>query len=752
MRGNHVSDSQVSDLRDLLGMLGEFRRQDRRGKAQAAPNVEKIRRRCIEMLITALHDVDLPGIGLDDRTRVGPADLGKFWRESENETLRRIGDRLPKSSEPERLDNAIQESINKNAEPGAKEQVSDETRQKIDLELDTLVSEAGKFFDTLADWVQEISAINDAFEDRTVLVVAQRLADALHRAADTLRPDVIDDVRPNGPQDWFPLVAFDHPDITPKTIEDWRQGHRLDSGRSLILFLGPGTMQARAEPVEEIEDSTNIFGDHLEFYDELVKFRLGNRALRAGGWDEIPGLELLRQAIVESARLGSGLIGSGGHIMSIATWEHYEMTLDDKLYGDFRDALSKASDAATEVAAREGEHPDLLLLGAAALASRLRALFRRVSPQEQSGGVGRVMGTEINWLADCAWHALIFRSPIYPTVRELVFQVDLCSSNADSKEPARRLEPNQTNALQKNSNLVEHTRRSVLRGFRPSVATTEDGRTEASAEPSRGRLLNAVARRLWSEHQREVSQPPFAVSLTFDLELERSLAETRSQSDGPFYVLVPILHQAGDGLFSLRWLLGTYEPEDPRVEAGGVCTLGYLRTPSWSFTDLPPDGPVVVKLNGSPLHRLPTFGRDASKAQPALLLREIDALDVGSVSLVANSLQRTTAGLSMGRSDPLPSPSEQAMPKWFMDGIRPKARGDVSSLLMVIGARWSDWSGRSQLFEIISWPGRSPVRNMSDRVVAVAESVDLDRASIIKWLNVQLLKGDCLDLIPYLEE
>jgi len=719
-------DTHADPIEGLQELLQEFQRREEYGEPAAAMESLSTLAHCFG------HILGEPSLVAGNKTKMRSA--AKPWTESQCDRLRILQQGfLGLMDSASALDSRIKEIRASKAEPSLK---ADET--------DKVASEVGAFFDGLAGWLLQCAEIPSSVEGAPDSLLARRFAVEIAAAADRLRFDELPSFQDNGPQDWFPLVTERPAPHTPLEISEWIRQQSLATrlgggykGRALVPFLGPGVIQAQADPPEAIEDTKSVFEDQApldqEFHAALVAQRRDRRELSAGDWSEIHGLADLRKALISAARLGTMIVSSCEDVLPIADWDRYEVHLEGASLQEFTNALAAAANAAAKLAERsdaDRPDPDLRLLGAPAIAVRLQRLRQEVDPEK---GQPRVMGSEVNWLTDCAWHSLVFRSATYPTMRELTLQVELCSAAGDAG-PVRRLEPTEAIAHRTLNALTDHTTRAVLRGFRPSTGSGDSGR---------GGLYKAVARRLWQESTQGIAHPPLVVSMTFDLEMERGLLESRP-AGMEYHVLVPALIPQSNERVSLRWMLGTYSADS----SGGSDVLGSLRTPSWRSGEAAPQGPVVVKLNGSPLHRLPRIGPHRKPASPALLLRELDSLDIGVVGLVANALQRSSEPLDLSET---PSKGglapSQAMPKWVLSRIA----SEVSSLLLVIGARWSDWSSRSQLFGLLSLPGVTPERQFPYRAFAVTESVDPDRAHLLDWLWVQLVIGDCLDLIPHIE-
>ena len=695
---------------------------------------------------TALREVIAPfTIGLDLRGRATTLDellssAGQLDNERRDELRLRAEQLAAKHLGRSEL-KAANHQLAKDAEQLDKEKESTDEDH---------TQEVGKYFDLVAEWMLTLSEI-DHVEISPLRYYAVEIATALGEVASELRVEPLEDPSNNLIQDWPPLVLTTREPRPVKLITEWLNDGslrtRLNPQRSLIVLLGPGVTQATAAPVEAIEDVSSLFDGaeqiDREFFESLIASR---RHTRVGSQHNGAGpseLDDLRRALVRAARLATSLLRKSEDPRPVNDWNSYATQLTADETNALREALQDASSLAGTLGTMEAGS-DLDLLGATTLAARLQRLADEIAPEE---GDSRIMGTEVNWLTDCAWHSLIFRSPLYPEVRELALQIDLCSGDETLAGPVRRLAPGEAIARDDLALVTANAARAVLRGFR-SGRKVKDPSARA-----REAFYNAVAQRLWYEHDNRIGKPnpPLALSLTFDLELERALFLT--QKSRSFHVLVPVLRRGDLEKVELRWLLGTYKGQSVNQPSAVARTLdpsshspllGSLRTPNWSVGSDVPSGPVVVKLNGSPLHRLPritsrgTRDTQSETALHALLLPEFDTMDIGVVSLVANATRHASGVKIVDKQ-----PSRQAMPDWFLKSVATQS----SRLWLVVGARWSDLSSRSQMFNMLSWPSPSSKRRESNHVVAVSKEIDLDRIHPLHWLDIQFVMGDCLDLI-----
>lgn len=202
----------------------------------------------------------------------------------------------------------------------------------------------------------------------------------------------------------------------------------------------------------------------------------------------------------------------------------------------------------------------------------------------------------VEWLGDLLWHTFRFEAPIYPNPAELAFQISVCSRQFT---PPRREAVGTVASVANLKNLVDRIE-SWLKRY--SSKTTANGgcyRDLASAlchkppaqPPGVGSGSSAEA-----INKHEVLWP-IAITTNFDNDLEQVL----SRAQKSFHVIFPVYIQRGEELVGTDWML-----------RGEMWVDGELDPLEWqvlgdsSLTDLVEtfEGPLIVKLHGSPLTRI----------------------------------------------------------------------------------------------------------------------------------------------------
>jgi len=207
---------------------------------------------------------------------------------------------------------------------------------------------------------------------------------------------------------------------------------------------------------------------------------------------------------------------------------------------------------------------------------------------------GRVLTfQELAWLAELLWYAFRVEAPVYPSHQELSFQLGLVQPPLPLTLELDRL---------------REGRDALLRKLTHWLSYYEKGNTTES-----GTVFHCALARYLSQQYRNYQVPlvnnwrakvgieAIAFSMNLDLSLEQALRETSSIDR--FHVCLPIIRReavAGGEECRLVWLLGTYEAED---QADAPST--WVPMPEVQDLVAALRGPLVVKLHGSPLHRLP---------------------------------------------------------------------------------------------------------------------------------------------------
>ena len=209
---------------------------------------------------------------------------------------------------------------------------------------------------------------------------------------------------------------------------------------------------------------------------------------------------------------------------------------------------------------------------------------------------------QVDWLFRLLWYSFSSDLRMYPTGSELAFQFALHLQNSD-RNASLILAAEQ----RRNDDAAGELQESFGR-----VLRTERG--EGSPLPTHRQVFYQTIAGVLAEQfsvwqakkDNTVKLPSVAFSTAFDLELEAALHSGVGRGHGLacHHVAVPILARTGakgkaQSELWLGWLLGTVPPG------------GSIEKPDWKW--FPPgyvedclEGPLVVKLHGSPVHKLPS--------------------------------------------------------------------------------------------------------------------------------------------------
>lgn len=318
---------------------------------------------------------------------------------------------------------------------------------------------------------------------------------------------------------------------------------------------------------------------------------------------------------------------------------------------------------------------------------------------------------ELEWVADALWHTLRYDQAAYPRADEFAFQVSLFATGASGRRPEKE-------------GAFEAARSRLSSG---TVATWFH---QYSGTPSNRMLAfyGALARVLAAEYQSRrtagdggrdglgsiMPLDPIAFSTNFDLEMERALQECDEVST--FHVVVPVYAYLDlNSEPEVRWMIGKTTKQTS------------VESPQWTWfpdSERPKpssiQGPILIKLNGSPLHELPSpgeiggpdsFAPDFERFEHALILSETEHLQ------------------HIVWRDPLPIFGETV--------LQQKDR-----TLVFLGHSIKEWSTRLRMFTQIHRPNKAPVNRRESRMLAINRSHDPFRSAILGSIGVHRLVGD----------
>lgn len=319
----------------------------------------------------------------------------------------------------------------------------------------------------------------------------------------------------------------------------------------------------------------------------------------------------------------------------------------------------------------------------------------------------------LEWIADALWHTFRYDKPAYPRADELAFQISLLASSARGRRPEL------ASAAEVGRMMLEPP--TVAAWFRrysesPSTALKE--------------FYDAIARILFAEYEtyhefqrasrRAGGQPEglkaiqaVAFSANYDLEMEAAFQRVAAHS--PFHVVIPVqAFRERETEPELQWLLGTHY--------GGP--VDEVRRWEWfprnrSFRPQDIEGPILIKLHGSPMHQLPEeIPEDDAmpeyvRLEHALILSEREYMD------------------NIVWKDPLPD--------FFGTILLQPERS-----LIFLGQSLNQWGTRLRIYSHVLRRENPPSRGNR---IAIGRSVNPYRSAVLGAIGIQRWIGE-LEEIP----
>jgi hypothetical protein len=577
-----------------------------------------------------------------------------------------------------------------------------------------------------------------------------------------------------------------------QTFLDTRLSREVSAGgqlRAITPYFGPGALRVGvgldAGSLEEIwwdpalpsfepsrEQDSALNEDDLElarFLRQLVVERRGERRVVPRPAEHTPPApaSAVRLRLARLAQAANELVLSSLSLGTtpVSGLERSQVAIPPE--SPFLVLLAETIDACPSA-----RRADDLLLRSDRIRRRLNAVRKELTLTRQLR-----WGTAV-WLTDLLWHVLICDSPVYPYIEELAMQVSILQG--ESTRPTRRLEP--SSAMSPGTDdlgaLREACALAVRRGFNVDEPQTSVRRElySASSELLRRQYRdwhdNGLIPNFWGQPKAAA----IALTTTFDLELERGLAA----GGEPFHVAVPVYVTSDPdtpgGTDQLRWLVGTFacQSDNPTVDelatpVNGIWhTLGSLATSNLQGANLL--GPLVIKLNGSPLHQIPGTAAEVQAASfvvngsPNSSSRRGLAPQGSAAAAFAKHPTDRREGhatrtdmehaIALGEFDFLQAmrtslwsidssrngPREVGLPVWLCVELWKRHRYWV-----LIGHRLADWSSRTQIFTLLMNDDQL-LNGALSRGFVVAKKFDQDRLRFHEWLGLQRTTGDAGNL------
>jgi len=545
----------------------------------------------------------------------------------------------------------------------------------------------------------------------------------------------------------------------PSVIESpehlWQRLSQSVQQETFTPFLGAGASSLRPDrlsepPWDEVSERILLLRDHLpeedqQYLDSMAKehrISLGRTNSSQEFRPRSPQDAALFELQKALARLGSHLVKVFGKEMlqtrqCVSEVLDYQVPLSDPDRADLLNLLFDAVDAAKDVrqqAARESGEPRL---EAEAIYEKLLVLVCRMCPHKAADQCSEVVDRckehygeinelrrvgvdlktqktirldELSWLADLLWHTLRYHLPAYPTTAELAFQLSLMIGVTGYPQ-LRRGELAQIAELQANyENQVEKIRRWF------------EFCEHKNRPPSDFHLGIAAALQYQFERRRDLEPWPIAFVTNYDRALEKAFEHLGLK----YHVVFPLLVGWATESVSITWVFKTIFPPDSTSAPPGPrdCT-------DWESAEGPDNlvqGPIVIKLHGSPLEPLPDakdIGYPRSQLQHWIVLSE-------------SSYLATIVG-------------RESYPKW----IEKELGGTPRRALWFLGYSISDWNIRLRLYEhllhteeAVQTKGGRPMRLAIDRRFDALRAAVLGPLQVTIYITDLLAFGTALKRIP----
>lgn len=520
------------------------------------------------------------------------------------------------------------------------------------------------------------------------------------------------------------------------------------------------------------------------FHDALMRERSAERVLTPDSRPEAErclqadeAIASLRLALLRAAFRATSLYAElwRGNVAPLHSWNAHAMVVDapeavlarTELVDRLTDAVNAIRDfVAAQPPAQEMRDHRTALLGGEGLRTRLEHLSDVLLRPE-----ARLSGTTVEWLTDVLWHVLIFDSPCYPTREELALQVSLAD---DVKSPIQKVELTAltSGGIDQDWERYGYAMSRTLSGLRGgSAPVPEVGALHRELAAS----LNLSYHR-WREERGSsdaLSPLPLAITLTTDLEMERSLA-TDAHGSGFYHVAFPMIltNVNHNSRGHVRWVVGKFRAgltSGPELWSQLTHPVGQWELLNdvaegirlAAFSRLAPvlQGPLLLKANGSPLHFV---------AEP---LVDNQKIADGFVAEILSDSQRRQNGRRRGLARHVPTTTEleilqlTQVDQWAMGATNGKAGlheairssfNEHTRGWLILGHDLSEWSSRLQLFTQITLSSLvQPTREtdsitgkVHDWTMAVVAKADEQRARLLLGLDIPL--SDHTELSPVL--
>ncbi len=379
----------------------------------------------------------------------------------------------------------------------------------------------------------------------------------------------------------------------------------------------------------------------------------------------------------------------------------------------FGRALTVAITAADTLFASKSEckiRSEDLGLGSIEIRNQLTALKRNLFGASDVPAHPALTLPDLIWLGHLLWHVLRFDLAYYPTSTELAFQLSLQASLGLLY--VREI-PSLAQAAQALADPLTHIKRWFT--FYSSNSTKSEFYSTLADWLTR---MYALHREPAEDSDRVPPLLPVVLTTNYDVALEKALDERMK----PYHVLLPVRHirwpknrpeSARRPIERSIWLLKTMRRRNdsargdlwsPTWRYGGRATVPYGRSdeeagdPYDTLGKL--EGPLVIKLHGSPLDDLP-FSTDDVRLLPDTLRNAADERRLAHRIVVSES------DYLRDLRDDLPAQIQKIL-----------SQGNRT--LVFLGQSVSDWNIRVRLADHVQWSRFGD----TDNVGILSETID----------------------------
>jgi hypothetical protein len=338
-------------------------------------------------------------------------------------------------------------------------------------------------------------------------------------------------------------------------------------------------------------------------------------------------------------------------------------------------------------------------------------------------------GAMIEWLADLVWHVIVCDTGVPHSQAELAFYINLRGTDTPTGAPSPRSFTRALAGEHRASSKEDLTELIAQRMERGATGCEEEQDIDWEND-ARHRVARTLAASLmihWKMYKAGKGRLPVAIATTYDLVLERQLLESMRQGQS-FHILVPVMKDE-----ERAWLWGTYKKTKGTFNPKDLTSAREGRWLSWDWYEperadsrdgRAPQGPVIVKLNGSPLIDLggnseaSVIARKARAQEPSRFARRAHDCSVRLLCIFSeyDSL-RTLMALQRAGEPTGGTFSKSALPFQISQAFDWKGRS-----WLFLGDRFPDWIPRLRL--LLNAETKSPLTSEPTGATKAADGED----------------------------